>query len=71
MADVSESPIGSLITEARNKAKGRNGFYVARSRTCSCEVEISYFSDKSTREHISRCVEHRNSSAIYKKGTTS
>jgi hypothetical protein len=52
-------PIGALIVEARKKANRKTGHpYVAQAKDCTCEVEVAFFTEDSSRERFSRCAEH-------------
>ena len=55
---MNDSPIGELITKAREKTSRVGSDYTAHAKNCTCYVEMSRFSAGGTRERYSRCVDH-------------
>ncbi len=54
-----DDPIGTLLILARSKAKSNfKKEYTAQSKTCGCEVRVSFFTEKSSLELFSRCIAH-------------
>lgn len=65
-----DDPISGLILIARKKVLSGRDSYTAYAKTCTCYVEITAISKptisplseqvmQSTREHYSRCVDHK------------